>query len=138
MRDPVVSKVNISGAPVLAYAISSKTMDDEAMSWFVDDTLNRRLLAVKGVGSVTRVGGVTREVRVALDQGKMASLGISPADVSRQLRLVQLDTAGGRTDLGSSEQPVRTLASVKSAAYLRSQTHLAKITSSPSDLHGCH
>jgi multidrug efflux pump subunit AcrB len=118
VRDPVVSKVNISGAPVLAYAISSKTMDDEAMSWFVDDTLNRRLLAVKGVGSVARVGGVTREVRVALDQGKMASLGISPADVSRQLRLVQLDTAGGRTDLGSSEQPVRTLASVKSAAEL--------------------
>ena len=30
VRDPVVSKVNISGAPVLAYAISSKTMDDEA------------------------------------------------------------------------------------------------------------
>jgi multidrug efflux pump subunit AcrB len=118
VRDPVVSKVNISGAPVLAYAISSKTMDDEAMSWFVDDTLNRRLLAVKGVGSVVRVGGVTREVRVALDQGKMASLGISPADVSRQLRLVQLDTAGGRTDLGTSEQPVRTLASVKSAAEL--------------------
>ena len=118
VRDPVVSKVNISGAPVLAYAISSKTMDDEAMSWFVDDTLTRRLLAVKGVGSVARVGGVTREVRVALDQGKMASLGISPADVSRQLRLVQLDTAGGRTDLGSSEQPVRTLASVKSAAEL--------------------
>ncbi len=118
VRDPVVSKVNISGAPVLAYAISSKTMDDEAMSWFVDDTLNRRLLAVKGVGSVARVGGVTREVRVALDQGKMASLGISPADVSRQLRLVQLDTAGGRTDLGSSEQPVRTLATVKSAAEL--------------------
>ena len=88
------------------------------MSWFVDDTLNRRLLAVKGVGSVARVGGVTREVRVALDQGKMASLGISPADVSRQLRLVQLDTAGGRTDLGSSEQPVRTLATVKSAAEL--------------------
>jgi multidrug efflux pump subunit AcrB len=118
VRDPVVSKVNISGSPVLAYAISSKTMDDEAMSWFVDDTLNRRLLAVKGVGSVTRVGGVTREVRVALDQSKMASLGISPADVSRQLRLVQLDTAGGRTDLGSSEQPVRTLASVKSASEL--------------------
>jgi multidrug efflux pump subunit AcrB len=93
-------------------------MDDEALSWFVDDALSRRLIAVKGVGSITRVGGVTREVRVALDQAKMASLGISPADVSRQLRLVQLDTAGGRADLGTSEQPVRTLATVKSAAQL--------------------
>jgi multidrug efflux pump subunit AcrB len=118
VRDPVVSKINIAGSPVLAYAIRSKSMDDEALSWFVDDALNRRLLAVKGVGSVTRVGGVTREVRVALDQAKMSSLGISAADVSRQLRLVQLDTAGGRADLGTSEQPVRTLATVKSAAQL--------------------
>ena len=118
VRDPVVSKINIAGSPVLAYAIRSTTMDDEALSWFVDDALNRRLLAVKGVGSVTRVGGVTREVRVALDQAKMTSLGISPADVSRQLQLVQLDTAGGRTDLGTSEQPVRTLATVKSAEQL--------------------
>jgi multidrug efflux pump subunit AcrB len=118
LRDPVVSKINISGSPVLAYTIRSKSMDDEAMSWFVDDTLSRRILAVKGVGSVTRVGGVTREVRIALDSGKMQALGVSAATVSRQLRQVQMETAGGRTDLGTSEQPVRTLATVKSAAEL--------------------
>jgi multidrug efflux pump subunit AcrB len=118
LRDPVVAKINIAGSPVLAYAIRSSAMDDEALSWFVDDTLSRRLLAVKGVGSVTRVGGVNREVRVALDPAKMQALGISASTVSRQLGQLQLDTAGGRTILGSSEQPVRTLATVKSAAEL--------------------
>jgi multidrug efflux pump subunit AcrB len=118
LRDPVVSKINISGSPVLAYTIRSKSMDDEAMSWFVDDTLSRRLLSVKGVGSVSRVGGVTREVRIALDSSKMQALGVSAATVSRQLRQVQMESAGGRADLGSSEQPVRTLATVKSAAEL--------------------
>lgn len=118
LRDPVVSKINISGSPVLAYTIRSKNLDDEAMSWFVDDTLSRRLLSVKGVGSVSRVGGVTREVRIALDSGKMQALGVSAATVSRQLRQVQMESAGGRADLGSSEQPVRTLATVKSAAEL--------------------
>ena len=118
LRDPVVSKVNIAGAPVLAYTIRSKVLDDEALSWFVDDTLTRNLLAVRGVGSVTRVGGVTREVRIALNSAKMQSLGVSAAAVSQQLRQVQIETAGGRADLGSSEQPVRTLASVKSAAEL--------------------
>lgn len=120
LRDPVVSKVNISGAPVLAYTIRSKSMDDEALSWFVDDTLNRRILSVKGVGSVSRVGGVNREVRIALNTSKMQSLGISAATVSRQLGQVQMDSAGGRTNLGTSEQPVRTLATVKSAAELGS------------------
>ena len=118
LRDPIVSKVNISGGPVLAYTIRIPSMDDEALSWFVDDTLTRRLLAVPGVGSVTRVGGVSREVRIALDSGKMQALGVSAAAVSRQLRDVQMETAGGRTNLGSSEQPVRTLATVKSAAEI--------------------
>ncbi len=118
LRDPIVNKVNISGGAVLAYTIRSKAMDDEALSWFVDDTLTRKLLAVKGVGSVTRVGGVNREVRIALDSAKMQSLGVSAAAVSRQLREVQMETAGGRADLGTSEQPVRTLATVKSAAEL--------------------
>ncbi len=118
LRDPVVSKVNISGAPVLAYTIKSSALDAEALSWFVDDTLTRSLLAVRGVGSVSRVGGVTREVRIALNTGKMQALGISAAAVSQQLRQVQMETAGGRAELGSSEQPVRTLATVKSAAEL--------------------
>jgi multidrug efflux pump subunit AcrB len=118
LRDPIVSKVNISGGAVLAYAVRIPSMDDEALSWFVDDTLTRKLLAVKGVGSVTRVGGVSREVRITLDSAKMQSLGVSAAVVSRQLRDVQLETAGGRAELGSSEQPVRTLATVKSAAEI--------------------
>ncbi len=118
LRDPVVSKINISGAPVLAYAIKSSAMDDEALSWFVDDTLTRRLLAVRGVGSVSRVGGVTREVRVALNSVKMQALGVSATTVSHQLRQVQMDTSGGRVDLGTSEQPLRTLATVRSAAEL--------------------
>jgi len=118
LRDPVVSKINIAGAPVLAYTIRSKALDDEALSWFVDDTLTRNLLAVRGVGSVARVGGVTRELRIALNSASMQALGVSAAAVSRQLRQVQMETAGGRADLGSSEQPVRTLASVKSAAEL--------------------
>ncbi len=118
LRDPVVSKVNISGGAVLAYTIRIPSMDDEALSWFVDDTLTRRLLAVPGVGSVSRVGGVTREVRIMLDTAKMQSLGVSAAAVSRQLRDVQLETAGGRADLGTSEQPVRTLATVKSAVEI--------------------
>ena len=115
LRDPVINKLNVSGGAVLAYTLRIPSMDDEALSWFVDNTLARRLLAVPGVGSVNRVGGVNREVRITLDVAKMQSLGISAATVSRQLRDVQLDTAGGRVDLGSSEQPVRTLATVKSA-----------------------
>ncbi|MDI1269021.1 MAG: efflux RND transporter permease subunit [Polaromonas sp.] len=118
VRDPIVSKVDLAGQPVLAFTISSPRMDAEALSWFVDNTVSRKLLAVRGVGAVNRVGGVTREVRVALDPSKLQALGASAADISRQLKQVQTESAGGRTDLGGSEQPVRTLATVKSADEL--------------------
>jgi len=118
VRDPIVSKVELAGQPVLAFTISSPRMDAEALSWFVDNTISRKLLAVRGVGAVNRVGGVTREVRVALDPSKLQALGVSAADISRQLKQVQTESAGGRTDLGGSEQPVRTLATVKSADEL--------------------
>ncbi|HZN47130.1 MAG TPA: efflux RND transporter permease subunit, partial [Ramlibacter sp.] len=43
------------------------------------------------------------------------SLGATASEISRQLRQVQVETAGGRTDVGGGEQPVRTLATVQSA-----------------------
>ncbi len=118
LRDPIVAKLELSAQPILAFAIASGRMDDEALSWFVDDTLTRRLLAVPGVGAVNRVGGVMREVRVALDPLKLQALGATAAEVSRQLRQVQIESAGGRADLGGAEQPVRTLATVQTAGEL--------------------
>ena len=118
LRDPVVSKMDLAGQPVLAFTISSSRMDDEALSWFVDNDIARKLLSVRGVGAVERVGGVTREVRVALDPLRMQALGANAADISRQLRLVQGESAGGRADVGGSEQPIRTIGTVGSAQAL--------------------
>jgi multidrug efflux pump subunit AcrB len=118
VRDPIIGKVDLAGQPIFAFTIASSRRDAEALSWFVDNDVARRLLAVRGVGAVNRVGGVTREVRVALDPSRLQALGASAADISRQLKQVQSESAGGRTDLGGSEQPVRTLATVKSAEEL--------------------
>ena len=68
VRDPIVTKMDLASQPVLAFTIASRAMDEEALSWFVDNEVARRLLAVRGVGAVNRVGGVNREIRVALDQ----------------------------------------------------------------------
>ncbi|WP_410211694.1 efflux RND transporter permease subunit [Aquirhabdus sp.] len=118
VRDPIVTRVNNSDQPLLGYTIASDTMDTEALSWFVDNTLTRQLLTLPGVSRVHRVGGVTREVHVDLDPIRLQSLGASAAEISRQLVQVQNENAGGRIDLGSGEQPIRTLATVKSAQEL--------------------
>jgi multidrug efflux pump subunit AcrB len=118
LRDPIISKVNISGTPILTYTVSSPRMDDEALSWFVDHDIAKVLLSVKGVGGVSRVGGVTREVRVELDPARLLALNATAADVSRQLRNTQQEASGGRLDVSRSEQSVRTVATVQSAEEL--------------------
>ncbi|WP_434604919.1 efflux RND transporter permease subunit [Pseudomonas sp. Z4-7] len=118
LRDPVVRKIELAGSPILTYTVSAKRMDDEALSWFVDNNVSKALLAVPGVGAVTRVGGVAREIRIDLDPARLLALNTSALDVSRQLRLIQQEASGGRVDLGGAEQTVRTLATVQSAAEI--------------------
>ncbi|WP_457445426.1 efflux RND transporter permease subunit [Roseateles sp. P5_E4] len=118
LRDPVITKMNLSGMPILTYTVSSNRMDDEALSWFVDNQVTKRMLSVRGVGSVARVGGVSRELRVEIDPSRLLALRVSAADVSRQLKQVQQEAPGGRATLGGSEQSLRTIATVQTAAEL--------------------
>ncbi len=118
VREPAVSKATTAGRPVVTYTVSSSKIDEEALSWFVDNTVAKRLLNVQGVGQVKRLGGVTREVRIELDAARMAALDVSAIDVSRRLKLVQQEAPGGRGDVGGAEQAVRTIATVASAAEL--------------------
>src|SRR5512145_818659 len=118
LKDPVIAKVDLAGSPILTYTIASPRMDDEALSWFVDNTVTKSLLAVRGVGAVARVGGVDRQVLVELDPAKLLALNATAADISRQLRQIQQEASGGRADVGGVEQSVRTIGTVQSAAEL--------------------
>ncbi|MDR0564645.1 MAG: efflux RND transporter permease subunit [Azoarcus sp.] len=118
LLDPVINRVDMASQPILAYAVRSTRRDDEAISWFIDNDLSRRLLAVKGVGAVKRVGGVSREIRVTLDPLRLQSRNATATEISRQVRQMQTERAGGRIDLGGGEQPIRTLANVSSAQEL--------------------
>jgi multidrug efflux pump subunit AcrB len=115
LRDPVIKKQELSGSPILTYSLSSAQMDNEALSWFVDNDISKTLLAVRGVGAIARVGGVNREIRVDLDFAKLLAFNTTAADISRQLQLVQQEAAGGRAHFGGMEQSVRTVATVQSA-----------------------
>ena len=118
MKDPVIEKLDLAGSPILTYTVAAAQMDDEELSWFVDHVIAKNILSVRGVGAVSRVGGVSREVRVELDPQRMLGLNVTAAEISRQLRRVQQEASGGRADVGGVEQTVRTLATVRSAGEL--------------------
>src|SRR5262245_63683898 len=93
-------------------------MTPEELSWFVDDVAMRALRDVKRVSQIERVGGVEREIRIALNPDRLQAYGITAGDVNRQLRATHVDLAGGRGDIGGREQAIRTLAGKQSVADL--------------------
>ncbi|WP_374339230.1 efflux RND transporter permease subunit [Leeia sp.] len=115
LKDPVISKVDFSDQAILVYTISVAGMDEEQLSWLIDNRISKDLRGVAGIGRVTRVGGLNRQVSVELDPARMQALGVTALDVSRQLLITQKDASGGRTELSGSEQAVRTLGTVKTA-----------------------
>src|SRR3954454_13912165 len=72
--EPIVNRINIEGLPIVTYAASAPGLSIEDLSWFVDDKVARALQSVKGVGGVTRAGGVDREIRISLDPQKLLAL----------------------------------------------------------------
>ncbi|AMP01533.1 export membrane family protein [Collimonas arenae] len=118
VRDPVYSKASTSGQPILTYTVKSDQLDEEALSWFVDNTVSKALLSVPGVGRISRVGGVNREALVELDPERMAALNVSAADISRQLQRVQQESPGGKADISGARQSVRTIGTVGNVAEI--------------------
>ncbi len=114
VTNPVISKTTTSGAALLTYVVVANNMDEKELSWFVDNDITKTLLSVEGVGKVSRIGGVDREVHVDLNPVLMAGLGVTASDVSTRLKKVQQDASGGRGDVGGEIQSVRTLGSVNS------------------------
>ena len=122
--EPQVFKVNASADPIAYMAISADDMTMEQLSWFVDDTVSKRLLSIDGMASVERVGGVSREIMVTLDPARMQAFGVTAPQVNQVLRQLNMNAAGGRAEIGGMRQSVRVLASAHDAFAL-SQTEIA-------------
>jgi len=121
--EPQVFKVETSSNPIAYFAVAADDMTIEQLSWYIDDTIAKRLLAVPGMAEVSRSGGVSREIAVTLDPARMNALGVTASQVNAALRQVNINAAGGRTEVAGSRQSVRVLGNARSAFDL-SQTEI--------------
>jgi HAE1 family hydrophobic/amphiphilic exporter-1 len=122
IREPVVTRVEATGGAILTYTVAAPRMSETELSWFVEDVVAKALLSVRGVAEINRIGGVQREIRVALRPDRMLALGITAAQVNEQLRALNVDLPGGRGTLGGAEQTIRTLGSAPTVEALRNRS----------------
>lgn len=116
--EPQVTRVDIDGGPIAYFSAEATDMTLEELSWYVDNTVAKRLRSVSGMAAVNRGGGVSREIRVILDPAKLQAFGITAAQVNQQLNQVNLNAAGGRTEIAGAEQSIRVLGNAANARDL--------------------
>ena len=121
--EPQIFKASTSSDPIAYFSVIADDMTMEQVSWFIDDTVSKRLLSIDGMAEVKRYGGVDREILVTLDPARMQGLGVTAGQVNRVLRQLNVDAAGGRAEIGGSRQSVRVLGGAKTA-YELSQTEI--------------
>jgi hydrophobe/amphiphile efflux-1 (HAE1) family protein len=120
--EPIVQKIDVEGQAIQTYAVKAPGMTLEQLSWYVDDVVKRQVQGLPGVGKVDRFGGADREIRVELDPGKMQSLGLTAAYVNQQLSAINADSGAGKSEVGGSEQAIRTLGGARDLESLRNVT----------------
>jgi multidrug efflux pump subunit AcrB len=121
IQEPIVAKFNVGGS-LMTYAVDSKAMPTDELSWFVDRDVSKALYGVPGVALVTRAGGIDRQVRVDLDPQALQAWGATAGQVSQQLSRIQAERPSGKAEQQGVQQTIRTVGTIGDAAALRDFT----------------
>ncbi|HEX6604260.1 MAG TPA: efflux RND transporter permease subunit, partial [Sphingomicrobium sp.] len=116
--EPQVTRIDANDEPISYIGAQATDMTLEELSWYIDNTVAKRLLGQEGIAAVDRVGGVSRNIRVILDPAALQAQGITAAQVNQQLRQSNMNGAGGRAEIAGSEQSVRVLGNAQDAYQL--------------------
>lgn len=116
VSDPRIVKADSDAEAVLRLAVTSNTLTAEQMTLIVEDQVIDNFTAINGVADV-RVYGDREEVfRIDVDQSRLASRGLSIADLASALSNAAFDTPAGSLSSDTQDLSVRATASVNSAA----------------------
>ncbi len=107
-----VVKADDEADPILRLAVWSDTLDREALSARIDDTLVPELASVPGVADVQVNGLRERTLTVVVDPLRLASYGLSIADVEATLADAPVDVPAGSLETSGQNLLIRADASV--------------------------
>ncbi|MES9901297.1 MAG: efflux RND transporter permease subunit, partial [Sedimenticola sp.] len=104
----VIYKRDPSQIPIAEYVVSSALRDPVELRSWVDYNLGKWLLNLPGVAAAEVGGGLLREIQVAVDQERLAGLGLDLLDIATALETGNIETSGGRLLMSQGEISSRT------------------------------
>lgn len=116
--DPVVNRVSTDQFPVVNLSVSA-AMTDADLYRMVDQDVVPILSNVSGVGQISVVGGVQREIRVYLDNPKLNAYNISASEVYLALNAAAVSLPGGKVTSHEQEFSIWMNADLSTADMIR-------------------
>jgi HAE1 family hydrophobic/amphiphilic exporter-1 len=116
VKESLVTRVNPDDDPVVSVAVRSPQRGPRELTTLTEQVIKRRLENVRGVGRVTVVGGVRREIQIALRPAEMESLRVGIDQVLAALRADNQELPAGTLTSRDRDQVVQIRARLRSPA----------------------
>jgi HAE1 family hydrophobic/amphiphilic exporter-1 len=115
---PEIFKLDLDRIDVVTLAATS-TRHLEELTRILENDLARRFQQVPGVGSVSLIGGIYREIQIDLDRDRLRAGGLTALDVHAALGRENVTLPGGDVKSGLYDRTVRTLGEYRSLDEIR-------------------
>lgn len=117
VKEPRISRYDPADKPIFSVSVTNddkiKKRDFREITTIADQLVKKRLENVRGVGSVTLVGGVKREVKIFLKPNDLEALGIGVDQVINAIRTENQELPTGAIRSPENEKIVQIRGLVK-------------------------
>ncbi|HPM01910.1 MAG TPA: efflux RND transporter permease subunit [Candidatus Cloacimonadota bacterium] len=110
---PMVMKFDTSQIPILIYGVTGMSNTYELQKIMKDDISNK-LKRLKGVASVTIMGGDDVEIQIYIDRSKIEQYNLSFEQIQQAIAMQNINMSGGHMDQYKKDYLIRTIAEYKS------------------------
>ena len=117
-ESPILLRFDPSLDPIMRIGLAG----DEsliALRLFAEERIKQELEPLDGVASVQVSGGLEEEIQINVNEGRLATLGISISQVTQRLAQENVNLTGGTLKDGDAEFLVRTLNEFKTPDEMR-------------------
>jgi hydrophobic/amphiphilic exporter-1 (mainly G- bacteria), HAE1 family len=114
VKEPLVTRINPDDQPVVSVAVQSPQRSARELTSLAEQVIKRRLENARGVGRITVVGGVKREIQIVLRPAEMEAMRIGVDQVLNALRADNQELPAGALSSKEREQVVSIRARLRS------------------------
>ena len=115
---PLVSKLDIGGAPIISLFLTPKDTDVKSLMLFVDEKVKPTLQKINGVGAINVVGYKDREIKIYPNPELLNKFNITVSELNAAVSSENVKIGGGKLISVAQEYTLKTKADALSVNEL--------------------